>query len=67
MPKLDKMFTLEVTLEQFLRNCSKSELIELDLLLQSPHYQIRMFGSHTPESNVRSRHDVNTTQNAIEK
>lgn len=47
MPKLDKMFTLEVTPEQFLRNCSKEELIETDLLLNSPSYQRTMYGSHT--------------------
>ena len=62
MPKLDKIFTLEVTPEQFLRNCSKTELIETDLLLQSPHYQIRMFGSHTPEAKEKV-----ITQKAIEK
>jgi hypothetical protein len=47
MPKLDKIFTLEVTPEQFLRNCSKEELIETDLLLQSAHYQKQMTGTYT--------------------
>lgn len=42
MPKLDKIFTLEVTPEQFLRNCSQSELIETDLLLQASYYQRKM-------------------------
>jgi len=50
MPKLDKMFTLEVTPEQFLRNCSKEELIETDLLLNSPSYQKKMTGTYTPEA-----------------
>lgn len=45
MPKLDKMFTLEVTPEQFLRNCSKEELIETDLLLNSANYQQKMYGT----------------------
>lgn len=67
MPKLDKIFTLEVTPEQFLRNCSPTELIELDLMLQSPHYQIQMYGSYTPESNARSRHDVTTTSKSLKK
>jgi hypothetical protein len=47
MPKLDKMFTLEVTPEQFLRNCSNTELIETDLLLQSKFYQMRMTGTNS--------------------
>lgn len=62
MPKLDKNFTLEVTPEQFLRNCSKTELIEVDLLLQSPHYQIKMYGSHTPEAKQKL-----TIQKSIDK
>lgn len=33
MPKLEKLFTLEVTVEQFLRACSETELQEVDLLL----------------------------------
>jgi len=50
MPKLDKVFTLEVTPEQFLRNCSVTELIETDLLLQSKFYQMRMTGTYTAEA-----------------
>jgi len=50
MPKLDKIFTLEVTPEQFLRNCSPTELIEVDLLIQSPSYQMKMHGSYAPAS-----------------
>lgn len=33
MPTLDKMFTLTVTVEQFLSACTDLELQELDLLL----------------------------------
>jgi len=33
MPKLNKQYTLEVTVEQFLEACSLSELQEIDLLL----------------------------------
>lgn len=50
MPKLDKMFTLEITPEQFLRNCSPTELVEVDLLIQSSFYQMRMHGSYAPAS-----------------
>jgi predicted alternative tryptophan synthase beta-subunit len=45
MPKLDKIFTLEVTPEQFLRACSKEELLETDILLMSNHYQLKMNGT----------------------
>lgn len=53
MPKLDKIFTLEVTPEQFLRNCSPTELIEVDLLIQSPTYQMKMHGSYAPASDLK--------------
>jgi glutaredoxin 2 len=33
MPKLNKQYTLEVTVEQFLEACSLTELQEIDLLL----------------------------------
>jgi hypothetical protein len=39
MPTLNKQFTLEITPEQFLNNCSVSELIETQLLLSSARYQ----------------------------
>lgn len=55
MPRLDKMFTLEVTPEQFLRNCSREELIETDLLLNSNYYQMRMtdISWHGADSKVK--------------
>ncbi len=34
MPKIQKKFHLEITVEQFLRSCSYLELQELDLLLK---------------------------------
>ena len=42
MPKLEKIFTLEITPEQFLNNCSQDELKEIDLLIQSNFYQKRI-------------------------
>lgn len=42
MPKLTKVFTLAITPEQFLENCSDLELKELDLLIQSERYQHRI-------------------------
>ncbi len=59
MPKLDKIFTLEVTPEQFLRNCTKEELIETDLLLNSPSYQKTMYGTYTAEAASKKKLNVN--------
>jgi len=55
MPKLNKIFILDITPEQFLLNCSKTELIEIDLLLQSNFYQMRMTGtsSHSADSKAK--------------
>ncbi|HAQ19555.1 MAG TPA: hypothetical protein DCR40_10045 [Prolixibacteraceae bacterium] len=53
MPKLDKMFSLEVTPEQFLRNCSREELIETDLLLNSPRHQKTMHGTYAPAADKK--------------
>jgi hypothetical protein len=39
MPTLSKTYTLTITPEQFLENCSILELKELDLLIQSERYQ----------------------------
>ncbi len=35
MPKVERMFTLEVTVEQFIKPCSDIELQELDMLIGS--------------------------------
>ena len=59
MPKIDKIFQLEVTPEQFLRNCSPVELVEVDLLIQSPFYQIRMYGSYAPAADTKKRLNIN--------
>lgn len=42
MPKIQQVFEIDITPEKFLRNCSRVELIELQLLLSSPHYQHQM-------------------------
>lgn len=42
MPSIQKIFTLEVSVEKFLENCSTTELIELDLLLNNPRFQDKM-------------------------
>ncbi|MGQ7871356.1 hypothetical protein [Sunxiuqinia sp. sy24] len=42
MPKLTQVNQIDITPEKFLRNCSRVELIELQLLLSSPHYQHQM-------------------------
>jgi len=42
MPVLTKQYSLEVTPEQFLSNCSPEELYEVMLQLQSPRYQDKL-------------------------
>lgn len=42
MPKHTQVFTIEITVERFLENCSDDELKEIDLLIQSPRYQNRI-------------------------
>jgi hypothetical protein len=42
MPKLQRTYTLEISPEQFLNNCSPAELKEIDILIQGNFYQQRM-------------------------
>ncbi|MCI2229562.1 hypothetical protein MC378_10320 [Polaribacter sp. MSW13] len=42
MPKIEKVFTLDVTPTKFLEACSGEELIELELLLSSKRFQTRI-------------------------
>tara|TARA_B100001146_G_C16069468_1_gene385771 strand:+ start:458 stop:643 length:186 start_codon:yes stop_codon:yes gene_type:complete len=42
MPKIQKIFTLEVTPAAFLKALDDQELIELDMLIQQPKYQKRI-------------------------
>lgn len=42
MPKHTQVITIDITPERFLENCSDDELKELDLLLQSDRYQLRI-------------------------
>jgi hypothetical protein len=39
MPVHTKVIKIEITVEQFLNNCSRLELQELSMLLQSEKYQ----------------------------
>jgi len=56
MPKISKVFKIEITPERFIDACSDTELKELDLLLQSPRFQQRLkateigFKSNTSQS-----------------
>jgi len=59
------MFILEITPEQFLQNCSKTELIETDLLLQSNFYQMRMNGTNSHGAD--SKKQMNTQPIKIER
>ena len=42
MPKIQKVYSLEITPEQFLKACDPCELREVDLLLSSPQYARKM-------------------------
>lgn len=42
MPKINKPLSFEITPEQFLNACSRTELLEVNVLLSSSHYQNRM-------------------------
>lgn len=42
MPKIEKVFSLEITPERFLIACSPEELMEIDMLLSSPRFQHKM-------------------------
>ncbi len=53
MPRISKAFNLEITPEQFLRNCSDIELMETTLLLQTKEYQDKM-----DEGSVDDVHDI---------
>jgi hypothetical protein len=41
MPRIEKVYTLEVTPEKFLEACSPLELVEVKLLLSSGRFQYR--------------------------
>lgn len=56
MPTISKNFTLTITPEQFLENCSDLELKELDLLIQSERYQHRI---RRPLSNLLNTKEEN--------
>lgn len=48
MPKITEVHLIEVTPEKFLENCSPAELREVDHLIQSPRFQVRMVKPEKP-------------------
>lgn len=42
MPKLNKIYTLTITPEQFIEACSDIELQELQMLLDAPRFQKKL-------------------------
>lgn len=54
MPKLSIPFDIDIPPEKYLRNCSREELIETSLLLESPRYVILMHGTYTPAANGKT-------------
>lgn len=61
MPKVTKVFELEVRIEHFLLACSPAELHEVSVLLDSPLFQSRMNG-HNDQSNERHLSDHHFSQ-----
>ena len=41
MPKLQHVIEINISPEKFLDNCSPEELIELEILISSPRYQVK--------------------------
>ncbi len=50
MPKVQKVFTLDVNPNTYLRACSTEELVELQLLLNKPCYSKRINKALNPNS-----------------
>lgn len=42
MPKIVYVTEMDVHVKKFLDNCSREELIEVDLLIQTPFYRMKM-------------------------
>jgi len=59
MPTLNKMYTLEVTVEQFLEACSLTELQEIDLLLNKYIDKKRYFST---EETIEIKTKLNLTE-----
>jgi len=58
MPKITEVNVIDISPEKFLRNCSPTELIEIDLLIQSPFYQMRMHGSYAPAADLKKQLNI---------
>jgi hypothetical protein len=59
MPRLNKQYTLEVTVEQFLEACSLTELQEIDLLLNKFIDKKRYFSK---EETIEIKTKLNLTE-----
>ena len=44
MPTTQQIFTIDISPKKFLECCSQTELIEIDMLLNSERFQRRMKG-----------------------
>jgi hypothetical protein len=50
MPKVQKVFTLDVNPNTYLRACSTEELVELQLLMSKPEFQNKINKALNPNS-----------------
>jgi hypothetical protein len=48
MPKITEVHLINITPEKYLENCSPIELREIDHLIQSPRFQVRMNVTEEP-------------------
>jgi hypothetical protein len=62
MPKINRQFHLEVTVEQFLQACTPTEIKELDILLASPKYQ-QILSEGERKTYVNPYSDINSFGN----
>lgn len=49
MPRISQYNEIDISPEKFLNNCSREELIEVDLLLSKNYYQHKMHGEPASE------------------
>lgn len=65
MPKITEVHLIDITPEKFLENCSPTELREIDHLIQSPRFQVRMDRPDHPDDRPSNYPDINDVIDSI--
>ena len=60
MPKHTQVINIEITPERFLESCSDDELKEVDLLIQSERYQMRIKSKEIGFKTTKKQQDDTT-------